>query len=156
MVAAHSTADLQAENGRLKMENALLREMLRRLRLEKYGRASEKLTDAQLELLEQEPGVQAPEVTQKAELPAEKKEAVAVPAQRRPHPGRTELPAHLPRVMVDLACAPEQCRCGQCGQPTEGIRSVMRPLRGTASSWMLKPVPFLFGHAAPMRVKMGV
>jgi transposase len=121
MVAAHSTADLQAENSRLKMENALLREMLRRLRLEKYGRASEKLTDAQLELLEQEPGVQAPEVTQEAELPAEKKEAVAVPGQRRPHPGRTELPAHLPRVMVDLACAPEQCRCGQCGQPTAVI-----------------------------------
>jgi transposase len=121
MAAAHSTEYLQAENGRLQMENTLLREMLRRLRLEKYGRASEKLTDAQLELLEQEPGVQAPEVTQEAELPPEKKPAVAVPAQRRPHPGRAELPAHLPRVIVDLPCAPEQCRCGQCGQPTEVI-----------------------------------
>jgi transposase len=121
MVATHSTAYLQAENGRLQMENTLLREMLRRLRLEKYGRASEKLTDAQLELLEQEPGVQAPEVAQEAALPAERKEAGAKPPQRRSHPGRAELPASLPRVIVDVPCAPEQCRCGHCGQPTEVI-----------------------------------
>jgi transposase len=114
-------AELQGSVRRLEKENALLREIIRRVRLEKYGRASEKLTDAQMELLEQEPGVQAPEVALEAELPQEKKDVVAAPSKERPHPGRAELPAHLPRVIVELPCAPEQCRCGQCGQPTEVI-----------------------------------
>ena len=121
MVIAVRTEELEARVLRLERENALLREMLRRWRLEKYGRPSEKLTEAQLELLEQEPGVQAPEVAGEAELPSEKKEAVALKVKRVAHPGRMELPVHLPRVLVDLPCAPEQCRCGQCGRPTEVI-----------------------------------
>jgi transposase len=28
------------------------------------------------------------------------------------------LPTHLPRVIVNLPCTPEQCHCGQCGKPT--------------------------------------
>jgi transposase len=36
----------------------------------------------------------------------------------RPHPGRQELPAELPRVDRVIACAPEQCTCKACGQPT--------------------------------------
>jgi transposase len=34
------------------------------------------------------------------------------------HPGRQELPAELPRVERVIACAPEQCTCQACGQPT--------------------------------------
>ena len=46
--------------------------------------------------------------------------------RERPHPGRQELPAHLPRVERIVACAPEQrvcrqCMCKQCGGPTEVI-----------------------------------
>jgi transposase len=37
--------------------------------------------------------------------------------KRRPHPGRQELPAELPRVERVIACAPEQCACRACGQP---------------------------------------
>jgi transposase len=111
--------EVQAELRRLQMENALLREMLRRWRLEKFGRPSEKLTDAQLELLEEELSVQPQEVDREAELPAKQKQAVQCQTQPRPaHPGRTELPAHLPRVIVEVPCTPEQCHCGQCGQPT--------------------------------------
>jgi len=42
---------------RSEKENRLLRELLRLMRVEKYGPASERLSDEQLELLEQEPGV---------------------------------------------------------------------------------------------------
>ena len=41
---------------RSEKENRLLRELLRLMRVEKYGPASERLSDNQLELLEQEPG----------------------------------------------------------------------------------------------------
>src|SRR5208337_3531101 len=39
----------------------------------------------------------------------------------RPHPGRQELPADLPRVERVIACTPEQCTCPACGQPTAVI-----------------------------------
>jgi transposase len=115
-------AEAQANVRRLELENNLLREMIRRFRLEKFGRPSEKLTDAQLALLEEEPSVQTQEVAREAQLPAEQKQAVerqaAQTKPRKPHPGRTELPAHLPRVIANLPCTPEQCHCGQCGKPT--------------------------------------
>jgi hypothetical protein len=48
------------------LENLVLRERLRLERFEKYGPAAEGLTDAQLELLELEPGVNAAEVEAEA------------------------------------------------------------------------------------------
>jgi transposase len=36
----------------------------------------------------------------------------------RKHPGRQELPAHLPRIEKIIACTPEQCVCGNCGKET--------------------------------------
>ena len=39
----------------------------------------------------------------------------------RPHPGRQEVPATLARVERLIACAPEQCTCKACGQPTAVI-----------------------------------
>ena len=49
------------------LENLDLRERLRLERIEKYGPAAEALTDAQLELLELEPGVNAAEVEAEAQ-----------------------------------------------------------------------------------------
>ena len=102
-----------------------LEEMVRLLRLAKYGRKSEQLTDAQLALLELEPSVAPEEVAKEAALPQAEKEAVSQEPQpskpREPHPGRAPLPAHLPRVVVTLTCTPEQCHCGQCGKSTEVI-----------------------------------
>jgi hypothetical protein len=46
---------------RSEKENRLLRELLRLMRVEKYGPASERLSDEQLELVEQDPGVSAAE-----------------------------------------------------------------------------------------------
>jgi transposase len=102
------------------LENHYLRELLRLARIEKYGPASEKLSDEQLALLELEPGVSQAEIeaeTERAQLKLPLRKA------RKPtsHPGRQELPAHLPRVEKVIACTPEQCVCAQCGDNTELI-----------------------------------
>jgi transposase len=100
----------------------VLEERLRLQRIQKYGPGSEKLSDAQLELLELEPGVSQQEVqaeSQREPLP-EPVQPTARP-RPRPHPGRQELPAELQRVERVIACTPEQCTCKNCGQPTTVI-----------------------------------
>jgi transposase len=97
----------------------LLEERLRLERIKKYGPGSEKLNSAQLDLLDLEPGVSSVEVQAESEL-----EPLPVPAKgakSRKHPGRQELPAGLPRVERVIACAPAQCTCSACGQPTAVI-----------------------------------
>jgi len=95
-----------------------LKAQLRLALIKKYGPGSEKLSDAQLNLLELEPGVSNVEVQAESvrkPLPA------STNRKPRPHPGRQELPAELPRVERVIACAPEQCTCQTCGQPTAVI-----------------------------------
>lgn len=104
---------LLQDHQRVLMENQLLRQELRLLRLEKYGPKSEKLSDHQLELLDQEPGV-----TQ-GEVEAEAARADQPPVEPRikrevQHPGRVELPAHLERREVRIPCAPQDCICPVC------------------------------------------
>src|ERR1700704_302623 len=95
----------------------VLEERLRLVRIEKYGPGSEKLFDAQLELLELEPGVSSAEVEAESE-----REQLKLPLKEpRKHPGRQELPAHLPRVEKIITCSPEQCICGQCGKENSVI-----------------------------------
>ena len=109
---------LQKELAWAKLKIQVLEEQLRLQRIKKYGPGSEKLSSAQLELLELEPGVSDLEVqaeSRRERLPAPAKK------ERRKHPGRQELPAGLPRVERVIACAPEQCTCSACGQPTAVI-----------------------------------
>ena len=94
----------------------VLEEQLRLQRIKKYGPGSEKLSDAQLQLLDLEPGVSNAEV--QAESGREPLPTPAKPQSRRKHPGRQELPAGLPRVERVIACTPEQCTCKVCGQAT--------------------------------------
>src|SRR6202043_3039957 len=70
----------------------VLEEKLRLVRIDKYGPGSEKLSDAQLELLDMEPGVSRAEV----EAESERAQLKLPLKQPRKHPGRQELPAHLP------------------------------------------------------------
>jgi transposase len=97
-----------------------LEERLRLEMIRKYGPKSETLSDAQLLLLQLEPGVSSAEVeaeSQREPLPP----ASPVTAKNRKigkHPGRQELPAHLPRVEKVIASTPEQCVCGTCGKDT--------------------------------------
>jgi len=96
----------------------VLEERLRLQRIQKYGPGSEKLSDAQLELLELEPGVSNLEVqveSAREPLPPRRTQ------RQRPHPGRQELPADLPRVEKVIGGAPEQSPCSHCGQPTRVI-----------------------------------
>jgi transposase len=92
----------------------VLEERLRLVRIAKYGPGSEKLSDAQLELLELEPGVSGVEVQAESERPG----VQPATKTKRPHPGRQELPADLPRVERVLSCTPEQCVCQGCGKET--------------------------------------
>jgi transposase len=97
----------------------VLEERLRLQRIQKYGPGSEKLNDAQLELLEEEPGVSNLEV--QAESAREPLPVRAHTRRQRPHPGRQELPADLPRVERVIGCTPEQCQCSNCSQATTVI-----------------------------------
>jgi transposase len=92
----------------------VLEERLRLVRIARYGPGSEKLSDAQLELLELEPGVSRAEVQAESERPAVQPSAKG----KRKHPGRQELPANLSRVERVLTCTPEQCVCPGCGKET--------------------------------------
>jgi transposase len=112
-------AELKRELQWAYLKIQVLEERLRWQRIQKYGPGSEKLSDQQLELLELEPGVSNREV--QAESVREPWEPRARPRRRRPHPGRQELPANLPREERVIACTPEQGQCSHCGQPTTVI-----------------------------------
>jgi hypothetical protein len=111
-----NAATKELEYARLKIQ--LLEERLRLRRIEKYGPGSEKLSNLQLELLEQEPGVSREEVIAESEREAP---PPASERKKRQHPGRQTLPANLPRVERVIACTPEQCVCGNCGRETTVI-----------------------------------
>jgi len=97
----------------------VLEERLRLERIKKYGPASDQLSDAQLSLLHDEPGVSREEVEAES-----RREPLPEPRERRyrrPHPGRQQLPPELPRVERVIPCTSEQCQCKACGQPMEVI-----------------------------------
>ena len=96
---------------RLKIQS--LEELLRLERIKWLGPKSETLSDLQLKLLaEEEPGVSAEEV----EAEAQREPVKEVPPRQRRHPGRRELPAHLPRVEAVVAC--QDPKCTTCGAET--------------------------------------
>jgi len=112
---AEQIVELQKELAWAKLKIQVLEERLRLERIRKYGPGSETLSDAQLQLLDLEPGVSNAEVQAESErkpltATAEKQQ------KRRNHPGRQELPAALARVERVIACTPEQCTCKACGQ----------------------------------------
>jgi transposase len=112
---AAQIVELQKKLAWAELKIQMLEERLRQERIKKYGPGSEKLNDAQLQLLDLEPGVSNAEVqaeSQREPLPATPEKQ----PQRRKHPGRQNLPAGLARVERVIACTPEQCTCKTCGQ----------------------------------------
>jgi transposase len=111
---------LTRELERAELKIRALEERLRLELIRKYGPKSEQLNDAQLLLLDLEPGVSTQEVEAESErepLPPPAPE----PTKKRKsgkHPGRQELPAGLPRVERIVSCTPEQCVCKSCGKET--------------------------------------
>jgi transposase len=76
---------------------------------------AQQLSDAQLELLELEPGVSNLEVeaeSKRKTIPASPKKSA------RKHPGRQQLPGDLPHIEQVLHCEPEQRVCAGCGNDT--------------------------------------
>jgi transposase len=114
------SGSLSIDRDRLKFAEykvRVLEERLRLVRIKKYGPGSEKLSDAQLELLELEPGVSSAEVEAESQ-----REQLQLPLRAaRKHPGRQELPADLHRVEQLITCTPQQCVCGKCGKHTTVI-----------------------------------
>ena len=116
----------QVESQKKELEYArwkiqVLEERLRQQRIARYGPGSEKLSNLQLELLEEEPAVSRDEVQAESEREPVAP-APAIPGKpREPHPGRQVLPAHLPRVEKVVVCTPEQCVCTGCGDQTTVI-----------------------------------
>jgi transposase len=114
LTESEQIVQLQKELAWAKLKIQVLEERLRLERIRKYGPGSEKLSDAQLQLLDLEPGVSNAEVQAES-----KREPLLTPEKqqkRRKHPGRQELPAGLPRVERVIVCTPEQCTCEACGQ----------------------------------------
>jgi transposase len=111
---------LTSELERAALKIRALEERLRLVLIRKYGSKSEHLNDAQLLLLDLEPGVSNQEVEAEA---AREPLRPAIPEtislrKSGKHPGRQELPASLPRVERIVSCTPEQCVCKSCGKET--------------------------------------
>ena len=113
---------LKQREQQLQWAELKIRTLEERLRLQliaKYGPTSEKLNDAQLELLELEPGVSNVEV--QAESEREPLPKASSDRRNSKHPGRQQLPADLPRVEKVIPCKPEQGTCRMCGKETAVI-----------------------------------
>ena len=103
----------------LDLRVASLLEQIRLLRIAKYGPRGESLSAAQLALFERELSATLDEVAAEAARgPLPEPPAAERKKKRKNHPGRQTLPADLPRVVKVVACAPEQCTCGNCGAET--------------------------------------
>lgn len=107
--------ELQAEVARLELVIKLQREEIRLLHLEKWGLKADKLSEGQLALLPSEIVVTEAEVEREAALPEPEKELPKAKTPRPNHPGRAELPAHLPRRETIIPCSAAECHCSQCG-----------------------------------------
>lgn len=105
------------------IENKLLRERLRLALIKKYGPKSESLSDAQMELLELEPGVEQAEVVLESEQSRKTQAPTAgeTPRSGRSSHGRSPLPQHLPRKVVTIAVPESLCVCQRCRAPKELI-----------------------------------
>ena len=110
-------ATLERELAWAQLKIEALTEELRQHRVKLLGPRSETLNDLQLSLLaDEEPGTTLDEVaaeTQRSPLSA------ASRRERRPHPGRQQLPDKLARVEETVTCTEQTCR--QCGAQTAVI-----------------------------------
>lgn len=106
------TASRELHWAHLKIQ--VLEERLRRQRIGFLGPSSETLSDLQLELLiEQEPSATREEVEAES-----RREPIAKPRERQPHPGRKPLPETLPRI-EEVIAGEANCTC--CGGETRVI-----------------------------------
>jgi transposase len=137
----------QAEILRLETIIKLQKEEIRLLNIQKWGPKADKLSEEQLAFLPLEVVVTQAEVEAEAALPEAEKQLPKAKQPRPNHPGRAELPAHLERREVVIACCPEDCRCAQCGAE--------RPIIGYETREELDCVPAQFFVKVIKREKRG-
>lgn len=137
-----------SDRDRLQKENDLLRQAVRLLQIQKFGKRSEKLSSDQLDFLAGEVSVT------EAEVESEAREAeagtVAVPKKKKKnqnHPGRIELPPELERREVIIPCSDSQKLCSDCGHE--------RPVIGYEVSEELAMEPIVFFVRVTKREKRG-
>ncbi len=111
MALRTSSRELHWAQLTIQKKDAVIQQLLEQLRKQRIGflgPASETLSDLQLELLiEHEPS------TTREEVEAEsRRESMAEPRERKPHPGRKPLPENLPRIEEVIACDANCARCG--------------------------------------------
>lgn len=116
LVVRAESAEQRAQRAELRVKH--LEAMLRLERIKKYGPASEQLSEAQLQLLDAEPGVHPQEVQHEAELSAEQKKVSPVARAAR---AKREFSPDLPREEVLIPCAPADRACPCC----QGERAVI-------------------------------
>jgi hypothetical protein len=109
-----------SRNDYLEKRCTFLEEMVRLLRIKKYGPGAERLSSQQLTLLELEPGVCSEEVAQES-ASAPNDTTVPTPNQeRKKKPSsqavRAPLPKNLPRQERIIALPARECTCVQCGE----------------------------------------
>jgi len=114
-IAALKSLERELQWAQLKIQ--VLEERLRQRRIAMFGPKSETLSNLQLELLEQEPGVTADEI--EAESKREPVSKTPVQDRKKPHPGRERLPQNLRRVEQVVACEDRACKA--CGNQTTVI-----------------------------------
>jgi transposase len=116
---AHITM-LERELAWAKLKIQALEERWRKHLIAKYGPKSETLSDLQLELLDQEPGVTGEEIEAESRRePVPQRAPREGQEQRKPHPGRNPLPETLPRIEETIPCSDP--RCTRCGGETRVI-----------------------------------
>ena len=118
---AEQIVNLTQELTWARMKIQSLEEWIRLERIRKHGPSSEKLSNAQLQLLDLEPGVSAAEVEAEAgrePLPPSSPVSARNHRKSGKHPGRQEFPASLPRVEQVIPCTPQQRVCKSCGKDT--------------------------------------
>ena len=94
-VVAQLEKQLESEKKELayaRLKIQVLEEKLRQQRIAQYGPGSEKLSDLQLELLDEEPGVSQDEVQAESEQ------------SRQPRPLRHRAESHVHRILAARAC----------------------------------------------------
>jgi transposase len=147
---------LQSEVGRLQQVVRskdqiieLQNQKIRLLNFKLWGPKGETISPAQTALLFAEASVTSAEIQKEADLPGEQKENPLPKAgpPRSYHPGREQLPEHLERREVIIACHPQDCLCPQCGAE--------RPVMGYERSEELVCDPATFHVRVTLREKRG-
>lgn len=104
-----------AEIQRLTITVNLLQEQMRLMKARMFGPSRETLQKGQTELFDM------PEAEPKAGPVVEVRKTVRRPFDRSKHPGRNELPAHLPREIVEIPVPAAERVCAECGSEKQTI-----------------------------------